>query len=154
MQAMVRLGSRLPHYDVISTVGVVQDVPTSESVLYASLDLIANTTKPLVLLVSDQSKFPVVLDLYEALAGDLSVRPFVIPYVNPVSPLVMNSGTLDKMEAAIQRGLPVIFSNYSMAGTSAPMPPAGVLVMLLAELLAGLTLSQVMKEGRHAGAGD
>jgi trimethylamine--corrinoid protein Co-methyltransferase len=147
MQAMVRLGSRLPHYDVISTVGVVQDVPAPLSDLYASLDLIANTAKPLVLLVSDESKFPMVLDLYEALAGDLSARPFVIPYFNPVSPLVMNSGTLDKMEAAIRRGLPIIFSNYSMAGTSAPMPPAGTLVMLLAELLAGLTLSQVIKEG-------
>ena len=147
MQAMVRLGSRLPHYDVISTVGVVQDVPPALSDLYASLDLIANTTKPLVLLVSDGSTFPEVLNLFEALAGDLSARPFVIPYFNPVSPLVMNSGTLDKMEAAIDRGLPIIFSNYSMAGTSAPMPPAGALAMLLAELLAGLTLSQVMKEG-------
>jgi trimethylamine---corrinoid protein Co-methyltransferase len=147
MQAMVRLGSRLPHYDVISTVGVVQDVPAHLSDLYASLDLIANTTKPLVLLVSDEGKFPAVLDLYQALAGELGAQPFVIPYFNPVSPLVMNSGTLDKMEVAIQRGLPFIFSNYSMAGTSAPMPPAGTLVLLLAELLAGLTLSQVIQEG-------
>jgi trimethylamine--corrinoid protein Co-methyltransferase len=147
MQAMVRLGSRLPHYDVISTVGVVQDVPAEVSDLYASLDLIANTTKPLVLLVSDEAKFPAVLDLYQTLAGDLGTRPFVIPYFNPVSPLVMNSGTLDKMEVAIQRGLPFIFSNYSMAGTSTPMPPAGTLVLLLAELLAGLTLSQVIQAG-------
>jgi len=59
----------------------------------------------------------------------------------------MNAGTLDKMQSAIQRGLPVIFSNYSMAGMSTPITPAGTLAVLLAELLAGLTLSQIIKEG-------
>lgn len=148
MQSMVRLGAALPHYDVISTVGVVQDVPPALSDLYASLDLIANTTKPLVLLVSDEGQFAPVLDLFQALTGnDLGTRPFVLPYFNPVSPLVMNAGTLDKMQIAIERGLPIIFSNYSMAGTSAPMTPAGTLTLLLAELLAGLTISQVLKAG-------
>ena len=34
-----------------------------------------------------------------------------------------------------------------MAGASTPLTPAGILVLLLAELLAGLTISQVMKPG-------
>ena len=147
MRQMVRLGQRLPLFDVISTVGVVQDVPPQLSDLYASLEMIANTTKPLVILISDEHKFPLVLELLEHLHGDLGRHPFVIPYFNPVTPLVMNAGTLDKMQSAIQRGLPVIFSNYSMAGMSTPITPAGTLAVLLAELLAGLTLSQLIKEG-------
>jgi trimethylamine---corrinoid protein Co-methyltransferase len=147
MQDMVRLGNRLPHYDVISTVGIVQDVPASASDLYGSLEMIANTTKPLVLLVSDEKRFPDVLDLFTHLHADLASHPFILPYFNPVSPLVMNAGTLEKMELAIQRGLPVIFSNYSMAGASTPLPPAGTLSLLLAELLAGLTISQIIKAG-------
>lgn len=39
------------------------------------------------------------------------------------------------------------FSNYSMAGASTPLTPAGTLALLLAALLAGLTISQVMKPG-------
>ena len=35
---------------------------------------------------------------------------FVLPYFNPVTPLVMDTGTLLKMELAIERGLPFIFS--------------------------------------------
>jgi trimethylamine--corrinoid protein Co-methyltransferase len=147
MRDMVRLGSRLPHYDVISTVGVVQDVPVHLSDLYAGLEMIANTTKPLVVLVSDADQFPTVLNFFQSLAGDLGERPFIIPYLNPVSPLVMNAGTLDKMRASIERGLPIIFSNYSMAGASAPLTPAGTLSLLLAELLAGLTISQVIRPG-------
>jgi trimethylamine---corrinoid protein Co-methyltransferase len=147
MQDMVRLGSRLPHYDVISTVGIVQDVPPELTDLYASLEMIANTTKPLVLLVSDENKFPAVLDMFEMLHGDLAKKPFVLPYFNPVSPLVVNEGTADKLKVAVERGLPVIYSNYSMAGASTPLTPAGTLALLLAELLAGLTISQLIRPG-------
>ena len=37
----------------------------------------------------------------------------------------MNAGTVDKMKISIERGLPIIFSNYSMAGASTPLTPAG-----------------------------
>ncbi|MCB0120509.1 MAG: trimethylamine methyltransferase family protein, partial [Anaerolineales bacterium] len=136
---LVRLGSSLKHYDVISTVGIVRDVKEELGDMYGSLEHIANTTKPLVLLVSDENHFPDVLDMFEHLHGkEVGDKPFVIPYFNPVSPLVMNAGTVDKMKVAIERGLPIIFSNYSMAGASTPLTPAGTLTLLMAELLAGL----------------
>ena len=145
---LVRLGSSLNHYDVISTVGIVRDVPEELGDLYGSLEHFANTTKPLVLLVSDENKFPDVLDMFNLLHGsDIGEKPFVIPYFNPVSPLVMNAGTVDKMKVAIERGLPIIFSNYSMAGASTPLTPAGTLTILMAELLAGLVISQTIKKG-------
>jgi len=147
MAQIVRLGHHLPLYDVISTIGIVQDVPPPVSDLYATLEMVANTTKPLVILVSDEARFPAVLDLLEALCGDLAARPFVLPYFNPVSPLIINEGTGDKMVEAIERGLPVIYSNYSMAGMSTPITPAGMLVLLQAELLAGLVLAQLVREG-------
>ncbi len=148
MASMARLATSLPHYEVISTLGIVQDVPQHLSDLYGSLELLANTTKPLVLLVSDEASFPHILDMYASLCDDGGDKPFVMPYFNPVSPLVMNSGTLEKMHVAIERGLPIIFSNYGMAGASTPITAAGSLALLLAELLAGLVISQAM----HAGA--
>lgn len=147
MRMLSRLGDALPLYDVISTPGIVRDVPERLSDLYGSLEHFANTTKPLVLLVSGEHNFSPVLDLFESLHGGLAERPFVLPYFNPVSPLVMDAGTLLKMEIAIQRGLPFIFSNYSMAGASTPLTPAGTLALLLAELLAGLVISQALKPG-------
>lgn len=146
-QELVRLGSSLKHYDVVSTVGIIRDVPEEMTDLYGSLEHIANTTKPLVLLVSDENKFPDVMQMFEMLHGDLGIKPFIIPYFNPVSPLVMNAGTVDKMKISIDRGLPIIFSNYSMAGASTPLTPAGTLTLLMAELLAGLVISQTIKKG-------
>ena len=146
MDLMVRLGGALPSFDVISTVGIVQDVPAGVSDLYATLGMMANTDKPLVILVSDEEAFPQVLDLLEHLHGDLASQPFVLPYFNPISPLVINKGTVDKMFLTAERGLPFIYSNYGMAGASTPITPAGALVVLNAELLAGLVLSQLIQE--------
>ncbi|MBC7878491.1 MAG: trimethylamine methyltransferase family protein [Anaerolineales bacterium] len=146
-QDLVRLGSSLKHYDVVSTVGIIRDVPEEMTDLYGSLEHIANTTKPMVLLVSDENKYPEVIQMFELLHGDLGNKPFIIPYFNPVSPLVMNAGTVDKMKISIERSLPIIFSNYSMAGASTPLTPAGTLTLLMAELLAGLVISQTIKKG-------
>ena len=148
MRDLTRLGSMLPLYDVISTPGIVRDVPEYLGDLFGSLEQIANTAKPLVLLVSDEHNFISVLEMFENIHGKaLGEKPFVLPYFNPVSPLVIDSGTLLKMEASIARGLPFIFSSYSMAGASTPLTPTGTSSLLLAELLAGLVISQVMKPG-------
>ena len=147
MEIMVRLGEALPSFDAISTVGILHDIEPELADLYATLEMVANSTKPLVLLVSREESYPAVLDLLEGLHPDLAARPFVIPYFNPVTPLVINEGTVDKMRITIERGLPFIYSNYGMAGATTPITPAGSLVVLNAELLAGLVLSQLMKEG-------
>lgn len=148
MQDMVRVGNKLRHYDMVSTIGIVRDVPDYLTDLIGSLEHFANGVKPLVLLCSDEHKFDDVLRMFETLhGGDLGEKPFIIPYFNPVSPLVMNEGTVDKMKIAIERGLPVIVSNYSLSGATTPITPAGTVAVLLAELLAGLVIGQLYKEG-------
>jgi trimethylamine--corrinoid protein Co-methyltransferase len=147
MARLARLGDALPSFDLISSIGIVQDVAPDLSDLYATLEMTANAVKPLAILISDAGRFPDVLDLLEHLHGDLGSRPFIVPYFNPISPLVMNTGTVDKMLTTIERGLPFMYSNYGMAGATTPITPAGALVQLNAELLAGLTLSQLVKKG-------
>jgi trimethylamine--corrinoid protein Co-methyltransferase len=147
MAACVRLGNRLPSFDAISTIGIVQDVAPEVSDLYATLEMAANTFKPLIILISEESVFPAVLDLLEHLHGDLAKHPSIIPYFNPITPLVINKSTVDKMFVAIERGLPFIYANYGMAGASTPITPAGQLALMNAEVLAGLTLGQLIKEG-------
>lgn len=147
MAACARLGDALSAFDCVSTIGVPRDLPPSAADLYGTLEMAANTTKPLVLLVAEAAAFEPALDLLEALCGNVSGRPFVVPYFNPISPLVINAATSDKMDASITRGLPIIYSNYGMAGATTPITPAGTLALLNAELLAGLVLAQLMKEG-------
>ncbi len=147
LASAVRLGDALDQFDIISTIGVLQDKPANSADLYATLELVANTSKPLVLLIAEEKLFSPALDLLEHLNGDLVTHPFVIPYFNPLTPLIINQGTCDKLLETVKRGLPLIYSNYGMSGMSTPITAAGTLALMNAELLAGLTLCQLAKPG-------
>ncbi len=147
MGAAAGLCHALDGFDFLSTPGIIQDLPPDRADGYGVLEMVANTTKPIVMLISDWQGFVPALDLCAHLCPDLYDRPFLIPYVNPITPLVLNTETTMKMDAAIERGLPFVFSNYGMSGATCPITPAGTLVVLTAELLAGLVYSQLVKEG-------
>jgi trimethylamine--corrinoid protein Co-methyltransferase len=147
MELATRLGSVLSGFDVISTIGVIQNISPECADLYGTLEMIANTTKPLVILISEKQCFDTSLDLLEHLHGDLSAKPSIIPYFNPITPLVLNEDMVDKIFSTIDRGLPFIYNNYGMSGATSPITPAGNLALLNAELLAGLVFSQLVKEG-------
>ncbi len=147
MGLATRLGHGLPGYDVISTIGVIQDVPPQVADLVAALEMAANTTKPLVVLTSAAQALPEVLDLLAHLRGDLATRPSVLAYVNPITPLVIDDAAFARIEAAVSRGVPLIYSAYGMAGATTPITAAGALALLNAELLAGLALAQLIRPG-------
>ena len=147
MEITTRLGDALPSFDVVSTAGIIQDYPPKVIDLYGALEMVANTIKPLVVLISEDRCFDSVMDLLEHVHGNLATRPFVIPYVNPITPLVLNKGTSDKIFAAIQRDLPFIYNPVGMSGATSPITVAGTLALLNAELLAGVVFSQLIKEG-------
>jgi trimethylamine--corrinoid protein Co-methyltransferase len=147
LRLSVGLGNCLSAYDVISTPGILHDIHPEKADLYTVLEMLAGSTKPLIILISDEKQFSPGLNLLEQLAGPLVEKPFVVPYFNPVTPLIINQSTGNNMLAAIERGLPIIFSNYGMAGVSTPITAAGILALLNAELLTGLVLSQLAKPG-------
>ena len=142
-----RLGDTLDEFEVISTPGVLQNIEPKEGELLGALEMLANTQKPLILLVSDPTIFAAALDMIDNLVDPADDRPFVMPYFNPITPLILNAETTIKLDIAISKGLPVIFSNYGMSGASCPITPGGTLALLTAELLAGLTYCQLLKEG-------
>jgi len=147
MQHSTRLGNMLGNFDMISTLGIPSDVSPDISDLYSVLDMYANTTKPLVLLILGEDKINDVFELLSFLHGDISDRPFCILYVNPITPLVLNQSTTNKMIASINHHLPLMFSNYSMYGGTSPINEGGSLALLNAELLAGLVFSQLVRQG-------
>lgn len=142
-----RLGQLLDNFAMISTPGVPTDVPVPTADLYAALDMYAGTDKPLVLLISGDGKLDQVVELLSALHGDISSKPCCVPYVNPITPLILNRETSDKMISSIRYKLPLMYSNYGMYGGSTPITGGGTLALLNAELLAGLVFSQLIREG-------
>ena len=150
----VGLGQALASFDFMSTPGVLPALsPPGVEDAFSALEMIANTRKPLVLLVSQPESLSPVLDLLTHLHGDLRKKPFVMPLLSAITPLVLDEGTSERMFVAIERGLPVIYLNLGMAGVNTPITPYSAITLLIAELLAGITLSQLIQPGSPIIAG-
>ncbi|MEK6194956.1 MAG: trimethylamine methyltransferase family protein, partial [Deltaproteobacteria bacterium] len=80
------LGDTLNGFDLVATPGVLKDLPPEKADLFGTLEIAANTVKPMVLLVSNHLRFSTVLDMLAHLCGELAPAPFVIPYFNPITP--------------------------------------------------------------------
>lgn len=148
-----RLTDALPNLDFVATPGVVRPSPELPLELvnqHEFLETVANTTKPLMVLVADGRALSDIFDMAEVVAGgreEHRARPFVVPYLNSVSPLVFNPETLDKLLLSADRGIPVACQAAAQVGATGPVTLAGTIAIAAAETLCGLVISQLRRPG-------
>ncbi|MFH2218160.1 MAG: trimethylamine methyltransferase family protein [Pseudomonadota bacterium] len=63
------------------------------------------------------------------------------------SPLQIVDDTAEKVFAIVEAGLPLVISSSPQGGSSAPIQEAGMVAQINAEILAGITFTQLIKEG-------
>ncbi len=74
-------------------------------------------------------------------------RPFASVITNPISPLCIESVTLNILKFCCTRGIPVTCAPAPISGATAPATLAGTLAQMHAEALAGAALTQVFQPG-------
>jgi trimethylamine--corrinoid protein Co-methyltransferase len=97
------------------------------------------------------ARFDDVVTMAEIIAGDkkaLRDNP-VVSFIACVfkSPLQIVDDTAEKVFAIVDAGLPLVISSSPQGGSSAPIQEAGMVAQINAEILAGITLTQLIKEG-------
>jgi trimethylamine--corrinoid protein Co-methyltransferase len=63
------------------------------------------------------------------------------------SPLQLVADTADKVFAIVEAGLPLVISSSPQGGSSAPIQEAGMVAQINAEILAGITMVQLIRAG-------
>jgi trimethylamine--corrinoid protein Co-methyltransferase len=115
---------------------------------FASLN---NTTKHFMTGLTSLKQLDNVLHMAELIAGgkeQLKENP-IISFITCLvkSPLQFVEDTTDTLIEVCRRGLPVVVSSSPQAGTTAPIREAGIITQINAEVLAGITLSQLVRPG-------
>ena len=148
-----KLADALPNIDFVATPGVTRpsaDLPLEIVNQEEFLRMVTNTTKPLMVLIAGEPELRDIYDMAELVAGGaeaLREKPFVMPYLNSVSPLLFNPETIDKLFLAADRGLPASCQAAPQVGATGPVTIAGTVVISAAETLIGLVLSQLRNPG-------
>lgn len=147
------LADALPNIDFVATPGVTRpsdDLPLHVVNQSEFLAMVTSTTKPLMPLIAGGPELADIYDMAALVAGGsdaLRERPFLVPYLNSVSPMLFNPETLDKLFVAVDRGMPVCCQAAPQVGATGPVTVAGTLVVSAAETLVGLVLAQLRRPG-------
>jgi trimethylamine--corrinoid protein Co-methyltransferase len=74
-------------------------------------------------------------------------KPVMMPLINPLSPLQYSSEMAGALVEFARHGQPLLVADLVMAGSSGPMTLEGLLALQSAEILAGITLAQLITPG-------
>ncbi len=115
---------------------------------FASLN---NTTKHVMSGLTNLKQLDNVVRMAELIAGGkdkLKENP-LISFITCLvkSPLQFVDDTTETFMDVCQRGLPIVVSSSPQAGTTAPIREAGIMAQINAEVLAGITLGQLVNKG-------
>ena len=148
-----RLCDRLEHLDSFIRPLNIQDTeitPENHDVnkFFASLN---NITKHVEAGLTKLESLNDVVRMAELITGGpeaLRENP-VISFIACLfkSPLQIVDDTAEKVFAIVEAGLPLVISSSPQGGSSAPIQEAGMVAQINAEILAGITLTQLIKGG-------
>ncbi len=115
---------------------------------FASLN---NTTKHVMSGLTNLKQLDNVVAMAELITGGpekLKENP-IISFITCLvkSPLQFVNDTTETYITLCEKGLPVVVSSSPQAGTSAPVKEVGIMTQINAEILAGLTLGQLVNPG-------
>jgi trimethylamine--corrinoid protein Co-methyltransferase len=148
-----RICDKLEHLDFFIRPLNIQDpevTPDNHDVnkFFASLN---NTTKHVQAGLTKLESLKDVVRMAELIAGGaetLRKNP-IISFIACVfkSPLQIVDDTAEKVFAIVEAGLPIVISSSPQGGSSAPIQEPGMVAQINAEILAGITLTQLIKVG-------
>ncbi len=140
----------LPNIDFCESLGSVDNVPYDLSALYEFAEMFRYTTKPIVAWSFDYYDSNAIHRIAVEEAGGQDAfekRPTYIHYCEPLSPLISTTDSLNKLVFAAEKRIPLIFTPCPLAGGTAPITPAGIIIQAAAESFMGLTIAQNIQPG-------
>ena len=126
------------------------DVATESVPLHNAEAFLTNTTKHCAFGPGNGKLLKKILEMAAAIAGGfkkLKQRPIVSFTTCPVSPLKLISECCEIIMESARSGVVCNILSMAMAGGTAPVTLAGTLVTHNAEILGGITLSQLTRRG-------
>jgi trimethylamine--corrinoid protein Co-methyltransferase len=144
------LADALPNIDFVMCMFLPVDVPQEVADRYQMEAMLNHTTKPIMFVTTEFAGCVDAVEMAEAVVGGpeaLRQNPLVACYINVTTGLRHNQEALQKLLYLAGKGLPYAYVPSTQGGVTAPVTPAGAMVVAQAGALVGLVLSQLKREG-------
>jgi trimethylamine--corrinoid protein Co-methyltransferase len=125
-----------------------QDMPEERRKLYQVASALKYSHKPLIGITMGKGRTEECLSLLDRFYQDSgSGTHRAIGIISPISPLMYDEGMTTHIMGYARKNQPIMIAACSQPGATSPATLAGTLVIDAAEVLAGVTLSQLVKPG-------
>ena len=146
----IRVLDALSNIDFAMDYGTIVDVPAETYDVHLLRIMLENTTKPVVHWAQTVENQALMVKMCVEIAGgleELQKNPFVCFFTTASSPLMQTGHAIDRLMYLAENQIPNVHVSAQMSGGTAPVTPAGTLVIALAECLGGILISQLAREG-------
>lgn len=146
----VKIIDCLEGIDFCESTVLPQDIPEENRYINIYLNMVQNTTKPLLLTLSRDKDVEIIYNIASIISGSKSnfdSRPSFIIYAQPNSPLYHTDEAIKKLIYCSRNNIPLVYTPCPISGATAPVTKAGTLVIALCETLSGLALAQLINPG-------
>ena len=145
---LVKLAHALPNQDMSGHLIVEPwDVPSETAHLEMLLASVLHSDKPFIGSAEGKEGAKHTMEMGEILFGKKFKQPFTICLVNSLSPLGYGTEMIEALIEYARAGQPAIIAALIMAGSTGPITLPGVVALQNAEILAGITLAQLINPG-------
>ena len=145
-----RFVDALPYINIVGAMADPHELDVSYRCVEVMAAQIKNKTKPITFWYHDRASAKYINEIMIALRGSIeNAREFPIcyPLLEPISPLRFPFNGIDLLFETAKLNLPVPIGPMAQTGLSAPATLAGTMAQENAEILAGVCITQLIREG-------
>ena len=146
----IRVGDQLRHVRLLATAFSSSDIEPLVSDAWRLYLLLRHTTKAFVSGVFSEHAAPrltQLMQLYRRDAADLAARPMAICTVTAAGKFSYNEDSCQNLIDFVEAGIPVEIVPVTLLALNAPVTLLGAAAFHTAEVLAGVTMAQLVKPG-------
>lgn len=150
LEALVGIAERLEHVKVAGGLVTPQDVPLSLCEWHTWAANLKHNTKHITDGILGYRGVRDLIEMGGVVAGSREAflqRPFVSGWVLTLPPLGMDTASLEAMMEMNRHHIPIMLSSGPILGNTAPVTIPGMVAQAHAEILACITLSQLISPG-------
>jgi len=148
--AACRLADALDQITVVGAMTDPQELPPAVRCVAVMAEMIRHTTKPIHFWLHDRASAAYLVEMTIALRGshdEAERQPIFYPFLEPISPLRFPFNGVDLLFETARLNLPVPIGPMAQMGLSAPATLAATMAQENAEILAGVCVTQLVREG-------
>ena len=145
-----RFGDALDHLTIVGAMADPHEIPADYRCVEVMAAMLKNTTKPITFWFHDRASAKYIVEMMVALRGSAEKAaefPVCYPFLEPISPLRFPFNGVDLLFETARLNLPVPIGPMAQMGLSAPATLAGTMAQENAEILAGICITQLIREG-------